>query len=66
MENKNGLPIHATNKKNTRTFCGLKVIDGEFSYHNQGIAKGWIIDPEKHACKKCLEVQEARQKKKSK
>lgn len=48
-----GLPIHATNKDNTYTFCGLKVTP-DMSFHRGGIMLGMIIRGEKFACNGCL------------
>lgn len=49
-----GLPIHATNKDNSFTFCGLKVTKG-MSFHNGGIILGLIKgNINGIVCKECL------------
>lgn len=48
-----GIPIHATNDKNTFTLCGLKV-DETMSYHRGGIMLGTIKGNKSLACRNCL------------
>lgn len=58
---KDGLSIHATNRNNTKTFCGLIVTKG-MSYHRDGIMKSMVIGQE-NICQKCLQIDEKRKQK---